>query len=118
MLSVIFQYSGFSKWCHLLLYIKVPFDSAMTGCNKILLPLAVDFLNVATASGSRLFKHCYCHCSKVAVAFESGSRIKSGSRKGCDPSRCIDNISTNSTWRQGFASLFDVNLRAFRQKLV
>ena len=51
-------------------------------------------LFMSTASGSRVGFHIYCHflvavevAVEVAVAFQSGSRKKSGSRKVNDPNR-------------------------------
>ena len=55
---------------------------------RCLLPVAVEMLFMSTASGSRVGFHIYCHflvavevAVEVAVAFQSGSRKESGSRK-------------------------------------
>ena len=59
---------------------------------RCLLPVAVEMLFMSTASGSRVGFHIYCHflvavevAVEVAVAFQSGSRKESGSRKVNDP---------------------------------
>ena len=61
---------------------------------RCLLPVAVEMLFMSTASGSRVGFHIYCHflvavevAVEVAVAFQSGSRKESGSRKVND--RCF-----------------------------
>ena len=76
---------------------------------RCLLPVAVEMLFMSTASGSRVGFHIYCHflvavevAVEVAVAFQSGSRKESGSRKVNDP---FSNMNFLCTVRQGSTDL-------------
>ena len=73
---------------------------------RCLLPVAVEMLFMSTASGSRVGFHIYCHflvavevAVEVAVAFQSGSRKKSGSRKVNDPLKVEFTMSQLSSSR-------------------